>query len=106
MLVDSDWSLESLQAHHGTQMAYRVSQQETTVRVEGRAGWKTCLLKTAKPDGVARLLLRSPALLSGGDPTSSTSRAICFSKPALIPTPGYNREACVRPRRSPGVSSR
>jgi hypothetical protein len=57
MLVDSDWSLESLQTHHGAQMAYRVSQQETTVRVEGRAGWKTCLLKTAKPDGVARLLL-------------------------------------------------
>jgi hypothetical protein len=60
MIVDSDWSLESLQTHHGAQMAYRVSQQETTVRVEGRAGWQTCLLKTAKPDGVARLLLGSP----------------------------------------------
>ena len=57
MLVDSDWSLESLQSHHGAQMAYRVSQQETTVRVEGRAGWQTCLLKTEKPNGVARRLL-------------------------------------------------
>lgn len=57
MLVDSDWPLESLQTHHGAQMAYRVSQQETTVRVEGRAGWETCLLTTAKPERVARLLL-------------------------------------------------
>jgi hypothetical protein len=59
MVADSDWPLESLQTHHGAQMAFRVSQQETTVRVEGRAGWQTCLLKTAKPDGVARLLLGS-----------------------------------------------
>ena len=57
MIVDSDWSLESLRTHHGAQMAFRVSQQETSVRVEGRAGWQTCLLRTAKPDGVARLLL-------------------------------------------------
>jgi hypothetical protein len=57
MVVDSDWSLESLQSHHGAQMVFRVSQQETSVRVEGRAGWQTCLLKTAKPDRVARLLL-------------------------------------------------
>ncbi len=59
MVADSDWPLESLQAHHGAQMAFRVSQQETSVRVEGREGWKTCLLKTEKPDGVARRLLGS-----------------------------------------------
>lgn len=59
MVVDSDWPLESLQAHHGAQMAFRVSEQETSVRVEGRAGWQTCLLKTAKPSRVARLLLGS-----------------------------------------------
>jgi hypothetical protein len=57
MVVDSDWPLDSLRMHHGAQMAYRVSQQETSVCVEGRAGWQTCLLKTAKPNGVARLLL-------------------------------------------------
>lgn len=57
MVAGSGWSLESLQEHHGAQMAYRVSQQETSVRVEGRAGWQTCLLKTAKPDWVARRLL-------------------------------------------------
>ncbi|MEO7145059.1 MAG: hypothetical protein ABI165_16300 [Bryobacteraceae bacterium] len=57
MVADSDWPLDSLQAHHGAQMAYRVSQQEQTVRVQGRAGSQTCLFETAKPDRVARCLL-------------------------------------------------
>ena len=57
MVIDSDWPLESLLAHHGAQMAYRVSQQETTVRVQGRAGGKTCLFETERPDEVARRLL-------------------------------------------------
>ncbi len=74
MVVDSDWPLDSLQAHHGAQMAFRVSEQETSVCVEGRAGWKTCLLKTAKPDRVARLLLGSqpsyPVFRALGDGSS------------------------------------
>jgi hypothetical protein len=59
MIADSDWPLESLRLQHGAQMAFRVSQREDAVRVEGRAGSKTCLFESAKPDQVARLLLNS-----------------------------------------------
>jgi hypothetical protein len=61
MVADSDWPLDSLQAHHGARMAYRVSQRATMVRVEGRAGSQTCLFETERPERAARLLLnRSP----------------------------------------------
>jgi len=61
MVADSDWPLDSLQAHHGARMAYRVSQRASIVRVEGRAGSRTCLFETAKPERAARLLLnRTP----------------------------------------------
>jgi len=39
-------------------MAYRVSQTAAHVRVEGRAGSRTCLFETAKPERAARLLLQ------------------------------------------------
>jgi hypothetical protein len=74
VITASDWPLESLEAHHGSRMAFRVRHtQDRRVRLEGRAGSRTCLLEAAKPDGVARLLLansisyqvsRRPALLS------------------------------------------
>lgn len=57
MVADSDWPLDSLQALHGAQMAYRVSQQQDTVRVQGRAGSSTCHFQTEKPQRIARLLL-------------------------------------------------
>ena len=59
MIADSDWSLDSLQAHHGARMAYRVRRQSTKVRLEGRAGSRTCLFEAVTPDGAARLLLAS-----------------------------------------------
>ena len=59
MLADSDWPLDSLQSHHGAKMAYRVSQSASVVRVEGRAGSRTCLFETLKPERAARLLLNS-----------------------------------------------
>ena len=61
MVADSDWPLDSLQLFHGSNMAYRVSQRASMVRVEGRAGSRTCLFETPKPERAARLLLnRSP----------------------------------------------
>jgi hypothetical protein len=60
MIADSDWPLESLRLQHGAQMAFRVSQHRTAVRVEGRAGSGTCLFESGKPAQVARLLLQSP----------------------------------------------
>jgi hypothetical protein len=61
MVADSDWPLDSLGDHHGAAMAFRVSQTaEKRVRVEGRAGSRTCLFEAAKPDWAARLLLANP----------------------------------------------
>lgn len=65
MVADSDWPLDTLQLHHGARMAYRVSQNAANVRVEGRAGSRTCLFETRKPERAARLLLqRTPCLLA------------------------------------------
>jgi hypothetical protein len=67
MLADSDWPLESLQAHRGAKMVYRVSQSATIVRVEGRAGSRTCLFESPKPEWVARLLLNhTPGFAAAG----------------------------------------
>lgn len=61
MIVDSDWPIESLRQHHGAQMAFRVSERDATVQVDGRTGWQSCTLKSAKPERVARMLLGAPA---------------------------------------------
>lgn len=57
LVSESDWSLESLRVHHGALMAYRVSQRDGRVHVEGRAGSRTCLFEAEKPNGAALLLL-------------------------------------------------
>lgn len=57
MVADSDWPLDSLAWHHGAQSAYRVSDRRGSVRVEGREGSKTCVLESAKPAQIARMLL-------------------------------------------------
>ena len=57
MIAESDWPLDSLVWHHGAKTAYRVSEQHGSVRVEGREGSRTCLLESAKPAHVARMLL-------------------------------------------------
>jgi hypothetical protein len=49
--------LDVLQDQLGAQMIYRVTQQESSVRLEGRAGSRTCLFEAEKPDGAARILL-------------------------------------------------
>ncbi|MCW5983379.1 MAG: hypothetical protein KIT09_35130 [Bryobacteraceae bacterium] len=60
LVAECDWPLDTLQAHRGAAMAFRVSQQDKHVRLEGRAGSRTCLFETAKPNGVARTLLADP----------------------------------------------
>gem|GEM_PF-780067 len=54
LVTNSDWPLDRLRADRGAGMAYRISQQGDTVRIEGRAGSRTCLFESAKPDGAAR----------------------------------------------------
>lgn len=56
MIADSDWPLESLQTFHGAQRAYRVSREQRSVRVQGRAGRQTCLFETARPSAAAQQL--------------------------------------------------
>jgi hypothetical protein len=57
MVADSDWPLDSLARHHGAQSAYRVSERTGSIRVEGRDGTHRCLLESAAPSRIAKLLL-------------------------------------------------
>ena len=83
MLAECDWPLESLQAHRGAGMVFRISQRGDALRLEGRAGTRTCLFETAKPDGAVRSpladrpedLLR-PVFLSPGLAGVNSSRLL------------------------------
>lgn len=57
MIADSDWPLDSLLWHHGAKTAYRVTERRGTVRVEGREGGMRCVMESARPAQIARLLL-------------------------------------------------
>ena len=63
MLVDSDWPLDSLQAHYGSSTIYRVNHAHGRVVVEGRRGVCRCRLESEHPQAVARRLLAGPYLL-------------------------------------------
>lgn len=58
LIADSDWPLESLQARHGAEMAYRVSHDRDTLRLDGRSGERSCVLATAQRKAIAGGLLR------------------------------------------------
>lgn len=66
--------LDSLRRERGAEMAYRVSRERGVVRVEGRAGSRTCLFEAAKPERAARLLLEGTPLYE-----------VIPAKPALRP---------------------
>ncbi|NUN00219.1 MAG: hypothetical protein HUU41_03825 [Bryobacteraceae bacterium] len=76
LVADCDWPLDSLQAERGAGMVYRVSQRAQTVRVEGRAGSRTCLFETETTKGVAQCLLAGTPLYFVEPPQST---------PALLP---------------------
>ena len=71
--------LEVLQQDHGAQMIYRVTQQESSVRLEGRAGSRTCLFEAEKPDGAARILLGD-----GPRYALTPSTAVARAKPSVV----------------------
>ena len=56
MLASSDWPLASLQAHHGSRAAYRVSRSGDRVRVEGKTRTDSCVLES-EPTLAARVIL-------------------------------------------------
>jgi len=57
LIAESARPLDSLQAHHGAQMVYRIGQRQETVRLEGREGARTCLLESEKLNRAAQRLL-------------------------------------------------
>lgn len=59
MLAASDWPLERLLIERGARTAYRVSERQGRVSVEGRSGRQSCRLESEPPGRVARRLLNA-----------------------------------------------
>lgn len=59
MIANSDWSLGALQQEHGARQAYRVSQANGRVTVEGRDGQRTCHLEAVSANKKALFLLNA-----------------------------------------------
>jgi hypothetical protein len=59
LVADSDWPLDSLQAHRGAKAAYRISQQGERVRIDGREGSRTCRFESEPPSRAFRSLLHA-----------------------------------------------
>lgn len=58
LLPNNDWPLDRLAAERGARMAYRVSQSDDKVTVDGLHGLSKCLLEAEKPEAAAKELLR------------------------------------------------
>jgi hypothetical protein len=86
MIADSDWPLDRLQSWHGAEMVYRVRRQGSAVRLEGRAGSRTCLFEGRTLNGAARG--RSTDTTGSSNGLSDCSPAIrpeTLLRPALPP---------------------
>lgn len=59
MVANSDWPLDSLQAHHGAATAYRVTKDEEKLRIDGREGLRSCRFESADTHQTTRLILGS-----------------------------------------------
>ena len=59
MMDASGWQLPALAAHTGAQTVYRVTRNSGRVRVEGRSGFRSCLLESETPAHKAAALLAS-----------------------------------------------
>ena len=57
MVMGSDWPLASLQRHHGSKAAYRVSRSGAMVRVEGKSRSGSCVLQSEPSASVAKRML-------------------------------------------------
>jgi hypothetical protein len=57
MVMNTDWPLESLQAHHGASAAYRISRTGSQVRVEGKSRTSSCVLESEPAGAAARRIL-------------------------------------------------
>lgn len=59
MIANSDWSLSALQQEHGAQAAYRVSQANGRVIVDGREGQRSCRMEADSVNRTAQFLLNA-----------------------------------------------
>ena len=59
MIADSEWSLGALQREHGAQLAYRVSNVDGRLTVDGREGQRTCHMETTSASKTAQFLLNA-----------------------------------------------
>jgi hypothetical protein len=57
MIAASDWPLDSLVLDRGARAAYRVTDLNGSIRVEGREGSRHCVMQTTSPARTARMLL-------------------------------------------------
>ena len=58
LIPNNDWPLDRLAAERGARMAYRVSQTDDKVTVNGLHGLAKCVLESEKPDSAVKALLR------------------------------------------------
>jgi hypothetical protein len=59
MIANSDWSLGALQQEHGARLAYRVSNIDGRVIVDGRDGQRSCHMEAALASKTAQFLLNA-----------------------------------------------
>jgi hypothetical protein len=59
MIANSDWSLGALQQEHGARLAYRVSNVDGRVTVDGRDGQRSCHMEAALASRTAQFLLNA-----------------------------------------------
>jgi hypothetical protein len=59
MIANSDWSLGALQREHGAKLAYRVSNVDGRVTVDGREGQRTCHMEATSAYKTAQFLLNA-----------------------------------------------
>jgi hypothetical protein len=59
LIANSDWSLGALQREHGAQLAYRVSNADGRLTVDGREGQRTCHMEATSASKTAQFLLNA-----------------------------------------------
>ena len=80
VVAASDWPLQSLQAEYGARLAYRVTEEQGRVRVEGRSVSESCLIESSSA-AAARTILhqgRAPGERAGRTVLPASKR-ICTS---------------------------
>ena len=76
ILDAAGWALTGLLAEHGARSGYRITRKNGTLRVEGRSGSDTCLLRSDSPAKTARFLLGSSLALFPERAVSPVGRAL------------------------------